>query len=210
MLFTAGLQAQIKATTEDGKAVLLMEDGTWKIDSTAVAKKKLKKSKKKRKKGATGPTNPALASISCGDICETKMDPTFGEEVTVLSEVLEIKENGRNRMAVNLSANKSGTLFWNINVIGQQGCKNRTPQVKVSFTDGSNVTLEVANDFICDNNTTLYLGKRLGKKGELALFQNKTIATITVVNQDSSEVTGELATEQANILQKAFLCLTGK
>lgn len=209
MLFTAGLHAQITATTGDGRIVILMDDGTWKFDTTAVAKK-VPKARKRRKKGGETPNNPALAAINCSDIAVTKMDPQMGEEMTMLSEPIEIKENGRNKAILNLSANKGGTVFWNINVIGQQGCKNRTPQVNVTFTDGSKMTLEVANDFICDTNTTLYIGKKLGKKGELSKLQNRTISTITVVSQDQSEITAELPTEQANLLQKAFICLTSK
>lgn len=209
LLITAGLHAQITATTGDGRVVILMEDGTWKFDTTAVASKKAPKLKK-RKKGAKGPSNPALNGIKCSDIAANKTDTQTGEEVMALANTMEVKEAGRNKLAMGLSANKGGTLIWNINLIGKQGCKNRTPQVKLVFSDGSKMTLEVANDFVCDNNTTLYLGKKLGKKDEVLKLQNKTISTVTVINQDRTEVLTELSAEQGNILQKAFICLTSK
>lgn len=209
LLITAGLHAQITATTGDGRVVILLEDGTWKFDTTRVATKKAPKLKK-RKKGAQGPTNPALNAIKCADITVNKTDSQLGEEVMALANTMEIKEAGRNKLIIGLSAKKGGTLIWDINLIGEQGCKNRTPTVKLAFTDGSKMTLEVANDFVCDTNTTLYLGKKLGKKDEVLKLQNKTISSVTVVNQDNTEVLTQLSTEQGNILQKAFICLTSK
>lgn len=207
ILMSASLHAQITATTADGRTVILLEDGTWKFDTTVVAKK-TPRLKKKRKKGDVGPTNPALNAIKCSDITWNTTDSQTGQEVMALTNTLEVKEDGRNKMAIGLSANEDKTLFWNINLIGQQGCKNRTPKVKIDFTDGSKMQLDVANDFICDNNITLYLGKKLGKKDELLRLQNKTIKSLTVLNQDGGETITSLASEQANVLQKAFICLT--
>jgi hypothetical protein len=206
ILMSASLHAQITATTADGRTVILLEDGTWKFDTTVVAKKS-PKPMKKRKKGDVGPTNPALGAIQCSDITMNTTDPQTGQEVMALTNTIEVKEDGRNKMTIGLSANKDKTLFWNINLIGQQGCKNRTPKVKIDFTDGSKMQLDVANDFICDNNITLYLGKKLGKKDELLRLRNKTIKSITILNQGGGESTTALAAEQANVLQKAFICL---
>ncbi|GAB5522175.1 MAG: hypothetical protein Roseis2KO_00470 [Roseivirga sp.] len=209
MLITVGLQAQITATTGDGRVVILLEDGTWKFDTTVVASKKAPKLKKKRKKGNPGPVNPALNNIKCPDIVVNQTSALTGEEVMALANTMEVQEAGRKKLTMGLSANQSGTLIWNINLIGQQGCKNRTPMVKVGFTDGSQLKLEVANDFVCDTQVTLYLGKKLGKKDEILKLQNRTISSVTVVNQDDTEILTELSTEQGNTLQKAFICLTG-
>lgn len=210
MLCTMGLHAQITATTADGRVVILLEDGTWKFDTTVVASKKAPKLKKNRKKGNSGPSNPALNAIKCPDISENRTDPQTGEEVTALANSIEVMEAGRKKLTIGLSANKSGTLIWNISLIGEQGCKNRTPEVRITFTDGSKMKLLVANDFVCDNNITLYLGKRLGKKDEVLKLQNRTISSVTVVNQDNTEILTELSAEQGNVLQKAFICLSGK
>ncbi|MCE7990720.1 MAG: hypothetical protein HEP71_02020 [Roseivirga sp.] len=210
MLTTIGMHAQITATTGDGRVVILLEDGTWKFDTTAVVSKKAPKLKKKRKKGNSGPNNPALAAIKCADISVNKTDTQTGEEITTLANSIEIMEGGRKKLTIGLSANKGGTLIWRISLIGEQGCKNRTPEVRITFTDGSKMKLYVANDFVCDNNITLYLGKKLGKKDEVLKLQNKTISSVTVVNQDQTEVLTELSAEQGNVLQKAFICLTGK
>lgn len=210
MLITAGLHAQITATTADGRVVILLDDGTWKFDTTVVASKKSPRLKKKKKKGNPGPNNPALASIKCSDIAVNQTSAQTGEEVMALANSIQIKEEGRNKLALDLAANQGGTLIWNIKLIGQQGCKNRTPLIKVGFTDGSQMKIDVANDFVCDNSITIYLGKKLGKKDEVLKLQNRTISSVTVVNQDDSEVVSELSTEQGNTLQKAFLCLSGK
>jgi len=219
LCLSVSLSAQVIATTEDGKKVVLKSDGTWmsledytkSLSGGQPATTKGKKRGEKEKATAPAPVKViTMDDFACGEIIGTKTNRQTQEEEKSLSEELLLSEAGAaTEVKTLLSVNSAKTYLWDMMIKGQQGCQKETPLVTVTFKDGKSIKLKVANDFLCDNRISLFLSKGLGNKNDLKALKTKPMSKITV-KTTLGDVEEDLDDRQAAILQKAFNCLGGK
>ena len=205
-------QAQVIATTEDGKKVVLKSDGTWMSleDYTKSLTGEAPSPKAKKEEKAAPVKTVTMDDFKCGDVSVERMNTQSQQMEKTLKERMTIsEEDDENPFSTTLRVNGSKTFVWDFNIRGQQGCAAQTPTVRLTFKDGSNIRLKVQNDFVCDADISLFLSKGLGNKNDLKALRTKPISVISVEAR-SGIIEEDLNDEQAAILQKAFNCLNGK
>ncbi len=214
LCFSVSIQAQVIATTEDGKKVVLNSDGTWL--SLEDYMKSLNggaptpKPKGKKEESTPAAKRVTMADFKCGEISVERMNTQSQEMEKSLKEEITIsEEEEEKKFTTSLRANKNKTFVWDFRIRGQQGCAAQTPMVRVTFQDGSNIRLKVQNDFVCDSDVSVFLSKGLGNKNDLKALKGKPISLISVEARGGI-IEEDLTDEQAAILQKAFNCLGGK
>ena len=218
------LQAQVIATTEDGKKVVLKSDGTWMsledymkslngekpAVKTRSGKKAKTSSENKEEEAPVVAKEVTMDDFACGEIIASRTNRQTQEQEQALTEQLELADEG-DRITFNttLGVNSSKTYLWDFNIQGQKGCAAETPEILVTFKDGKSLKLKVATDFVCDSQVSLFLSKGLGNKNDLKALRGKPIREIAVKTRDG-DIIEDLTAEQGAILQKAFNCLDGK
>ena len=206
------VQSQTIATTEDGKKVVLKSDGTWVTLEDYAKSLSGESPTPTAKKEASAPAEKiySMKDFECGEVSIERMNPQSQEMEKSLPEAMLISEEKEQRkFTMNLRVNRNKTFIWDFSIRGQQGCAAQTPQVMVTFKDGSNIKLKVQNDFVCDQDISLFLSKGLGNKNDLKTLRSKPISMISVEARGET-IEEDLDGRQAAMLQKAFNCLNGK
>ena len=183
------LSSQINATTEDGKKVILLNNGTWKYEK-AIEKEVQESSKS-----------------NCDAYTVTTVDKVTGKSSISSKSTIIISENGGKKGFGILALKSSNSLILSIQAVGAGGCIDDDNKMNVLFRDGTR--LELVNDgkFNCDARYTQYFGGNFGKKKELEMFQNKEVEIIRIWTSKSF-VEEELTKEQSNELMNTIKCLT--
>tara|TARA_R110002033_G_scaffold170884_1_gene214659 strand:+ start:876 stop:1496 length:621 start_codon:yes stop_codon:yes gene_type:complete len=186
------LSAQINATTDNGKKVILNEDGTWKY----VEKK------------TNEATDDIEVSSDCSSYIITETDKMTGKSSTGAKETLIISEDGGKTgfgiYALNSSNSKA--LIMSVQAVGAGSCVDDDNKMNILFRDGSR--LELINDgkFNCDAKMTLYFGGIFGKKKQLEELATKEIETMRVWTS-KSYVEKDFSSAQSKQLMKTISCL---
>lgn len=216
LCFSLNLSAQVIATTEDGKKVVLKKDGTWQY---------LEDYMKAQSSQNTEPTSTAEASqkptpstpkavtmddFKCEQIIGTKLNKMTQKDYQALADAMVISEVGdEHKFSMVLGVNDNKTYTWDLTISGTSGCATQTPSVTLTLVNGKQIKLGVENDFVCDKQVSLFLSRGLGNKGDLKALRATPIQSIQVETR-SGTIEEDLSLEQGVMLQKAFNCLEGR
>jgi hypothetical protein len=183
---TVGLFAQTEATTNDGKKVILNDDGTWKYAETK--------------------TSESNVSFECSDLISTETDKMTGKSSTGAKKTLIISDDGgKNGFGIYLLNGSNSTIF-SIQAVGAGSCIDDDNKMNVLFRDGTRLELQNDGKFNCDAKFTLYFGGAFGKKKELEMFKTKEVETMRIWTS-KSYVEKNFTTEQSKQLMKTVECL---
>ncbi|MCA0429200.1 MAG: hypothetical protein LCH32_01720 [Bacteroidetes bacterium] len=179
-----------KATTENGKKVILNSDGTWKYADTV----------------KTAQTN--LDPNDCSNWIKTEEDKVSGKSYTSMKDYLVISQDGGKKgFGINLMLSGNNSIIFSIKAAGAGGCIDKGAKINILFTDGTRMELASDGDFNCKGNATVYFGGVFGKKSQLNELKGKKIDTMRVWTSDSY-VEQKFEDDQAEQFKNALNCLT--
>lgn len=181
------LFAQTEATTNDGRKVILNDDGTW-IDN---------------------PETPSKSDVSldCSDLISTEVDKVTGKSSTGAKDILIISDDGGKSGFGIYMLNSSRSLIFSIQAVGAGNCIDDDDKINVLFRDGTRLELQNDGKFNCEAKFTLYFGGVFGKNKELEMFKTKEIETIRVWTS-KSYIEKNLTTDQSKQFMKTVECLS--
>lgn len=180
---------QIKATTNDGREVLLNDNGTWKYVEKSVPSK--------------------IINLDCSELTTVVTDKMTGKTRTSSKEAIIISDDGgKTGFGINL-LNSEKSLIFSLVAAGAGNCIDDDDKMNVLFRDGTRLELFNDTEFNCDANFTLYFGGIFGKKRELEQFKTKEIETIRVWTSDGY-VERDFSENQSKQLMKTISCLAGQ
>ena len=178
------------ATTENGKKVILFQDGTWKYEE---AKKD---------------TTLTTATNDCSQYIETTEDKMTGDKSTSAKETIIVStDGGKKGFGIFLMQSSRGGSIFSIQAVGAGSCIDEGAKINILFTDGSKLELINASDFNCKGNATVYFGGSFGKTNQLKELQTKKIQTMRVWTSDSF-VEKDFTKENSNDFFQIVHCLT--
>lgn len=179
----------IHATTENGKKVILNNNGSWKYD----VENNLPENKSE--------------NINCSNWIIKQEDKVSGSSVlTMKNPIIVSQDGGENGLIIRLVFS-SNTIILNIIANGAGRCIDKNAKINILFKDGSRMELLNESDFNCKGSATIYFGGIFGKKNKLIDFKNKNIETIRVWTSDSY-VQETLDEEQSMYFRSALNCLS--
>lgn len=179
----------IHATTENGKKVILNNNGSWKYD----VENNLPENKSD--------------NIDCSNWIIKQEDKVSGSSVlTMKNPIIVSQDGGENGLIIRLVFS-SNTIILNIIANGAGRCIDKNAKINILFKDGSRMELLNESDFNCKGSATIYFGGIFGKKNKLIDFKNKNIETIRVWTSDSY-VQETLDEEQSMNFRSALNCLS--
>lgn len=157
-----GMLAQIPATTDDGKRVILNEDGTWYyVDK--------------------GSAEVEPVSYECGDLIITEEDKMTGKWIysKARDKVIVFDEEGKNGFSI-FVYKKSRSIIFNMMVKGASNCIRKDSKILVLFRDGKRLELTNDGDANCNSNFDLYFDGAHGKTKELKMFSTKEVESFRI------------------------------
>jgi len=181
--------AQTEATTNDGKKVILNDDGTWKYVETIVEKQE--------------PVN----SSDCSNYISTEVDKVTGKSTVAAKEMLIVsKDGGKNGFGFYIMKSDRGSIIFSIQAVGAGSCIDDDNKMNVLFRDGTRIELINDGKFNCDAKYTQYFGGVFGKKKELEMFRTKEVETIRIWTS-KGYVEEDFTSEQSKQLLHTVDCL---
>ena len=182
--------AQTDATTNDGKKVILNDDGTWKYVETQME--------------TTEPTGDS----DCSSYISTEVDKMTGKSIVAGKEMLLVsKDGGKNGFGIYIVKNGKRNIIFSIQAVGAGNCIDDDNEMNVLFRDGSRIELINDGKFNCDAKFTQYFGGVFGKKKELEMFRTKEIETIRIWTS-KSYVEEDFTSEQSKQMLHTVDCLS--
>jgi len=150
---------QIKATTEDGKKVILSDDGTWKYEETGTE---------------TKVENP-IENGNCDEYTMTTVDKVTGKSsVSSKGTIIVSKDGGKKGFGIIVL--KSGkSVILSIQAVGAGSCIDDDNKMNILFRDGTRLELRNDGKFNCKGNYTQYFGGSFGKKKQLEMLKTKEV-----------------------------------
>ncbi len=162
LLASISARAQTKATTDDGRRVLLHPDSTWTLivaePSTSIA--------------ASDTTCDALIITST----DSKGKPSSSSQVLLVSN-----DNGKTGFGIIITKGiKQGQLLFDLTCAGNTGCVPKYAVVHFAFRDGSHV--DVPSDAManCSGSVPIHFGGTFGRKDLSITLASKPIRSIRV------------------------------
>ena len=184
--------AQTKATTQDGREVILNEDGTWEFVEESSEEEILSME------------NPE----SCTNWIETEEDKVTGDQQTVAKNTLIISsDGGKTGFGILAFKGNNNSPILSIQAVGAGNCIDESAKINILYRDGTRSEIFSDNDFNCDARATLYFGGVFGKSKELRDLSSKEIETMRVWTNDSY-VEKDFTKEQSMQLKYTMMCLT--
>jgi len=192
--------AQIKATTADGKKVILNSDGTWKYD--------LKTDSLSRTQPDTAMVKPPPAkpplNLDCSVLVSFQRE-LAGDKYVGVSKKMIVSEDSKTGFTISFVKSKNGPLIWTTDILGGQ-CVNEENKMTIVFTDGMRLLLGNDGKSNCEGTFTLYFGTTYGKEASLELFKTKEIAAIRVFTA-KSYVESNFSEENALKFKASLNCI---
>jgi hypothetical protein len=172
--------AQMRATTEDGRAVLLMRDNTWRFANQA----------------------EAPASYDCKDL--TQVDGTKSAAQKPL------KVQGRNGGSVSFYPQKDGKYVTMLMATeGDEDCMIAGSVVNLTFRDGTKMDMKNTGEANCEGRGLLTLGTNDKSNQLLTLLKTKELSSARVWNKTSS-ILATLSPEDSKLMLNTVWCLLGR
>ncbi|WP_406844412.1 hypothetical protein [Flavobacterium soyae] len=185
------LIAQIEATTNDGKKIILNNDGTWKF-----------------KESSTKKTNETDATTdNCSKYIVTQVDKMTGRSSTSSKKILIVSKDGGKKGFGIFLLKSDKSIILSIQAVGAGGCIDDDGKMNVLFRDGTRLELSNDGKFNCESKYTQYFGGGFAHEEELSLFQTKEIETIRIWTSKSF-VEENFTDAQSIELMKSFNCLS--
>ena len=183
------LFSQIKATTEDGRKVVLNTNGTWTYLATA-----------------NTTSSMAASNYSCENLVIETEDKMTGVKSKSGKENVIISKDGKKGLAI-LAMKSKKSIILSITAAGSGSCVKDDARINILFRDGTK--MEIVNDgsFNCKGNATLYFGGVFGKKDKLGILGKKEIETMRV-RTASGLVQEDFTKENSKKLMGIIDCLS--
>lgn len=181
--------AQTEATTNDGRKVILNDDGTWKYVETKTE------------------NTESTDNSDCSNYISTETDKVTGKASVAAKEMLVVsKDGGKNGFGFYILKSDKGSIIFSIQAVGAGNCIDDDDKMNVLFRDGTRIELVNDADFNCDAKYTQYFGGVFGRKKELEMFRTKEVETIRIWTSDGY-VEEDFNSEQSNQLLHTVDCL---
>jgi hypothetical protein len=178
-----------KATTENGKRVILKSDGTWLYADTVKT------------------VQANLDPNDCTNWIKTTEDKVSGETYTSMKDHLVVSQDGGKKgFGISLMLSGNNSIIFSIKTVGAGSCIDKGAKINILFTDGTRMELASDGDFNCKGNSTVYFGGIFGKKSQLNELKEKKIDTMRVWTSDSY-VEQKFEIDQAEQLKNSLNCL---
>lgn len=172
--------AQMKATTDDGRAVLLMRDGTWRFANAA----------------------EAPASYDCNDLTQVDGSKSAAKK--------PLKIQGRNGGSVSFYPQKDGKYVTMLMATeGDESCMITGSVVNLTFRDGTQMDMKNSGEANCEGRGLLTMGTNDKSNQLLTLLKTKELSTVRVWNKTSS-ILATLDPEQSKLMLNTMWCLLGR
>ncbi|HNO18873.1 MAG TPA: hypothetical protein PKM24_11255 [Saprospiraceae bacterium] len=179
-----------KATTENGKKVILNSDGTWKYADTVKSVQK------------------SLDPNDCSNWISTETDKMDGSTSTASKNTIIVStDGGKKGFGIFMMQGSKGGVILSIQAVGAGSCIDEGAKINILFTDGSRLVLSNNGKFNCKGNSTVYFGGVFGKKSELEELKTKKIQTMRVWTSDSY-VEKDFTTDNQEEFFNVINCLT--
>ena len=185
-LCSGSATADTKATTTEGRIVILRDDGTWVYETAPVLER------------------PA-AAVACDALIKVSVDEVTGSSMTVASEIL-VSDDSKTGLRISLFRTAVPTTIWLTKLFGGPRCVDEGDEMNILFTDGTRMGLTNNSKFNCDSEFTLYFGGVFGRKKEFADLATKTIKTIRVWGH-GEYIQREVAEDRAVAFRESMACL---
>jgi hypothetical protein len=173
--------AQIKATTDDGRAVLLMRDGTWKFDTD-----------KKQE-----------VTYEC-DALTKKSGDSSGS-----SSPLIIEGQSGKRLALTLVKGTDGNINLIINTDGAGDCTKKGSAITIIYRDSTSDKIANDADENCNKRLNLALGKATRDNAMLNKLKNKEIASVSAYTKEGN-ISVTFDSEQSKVFLNTLWCLAAR
>lgn len=191
LISTLQLFAQTEATTNDGKKIILNDNGTWKFKEVIQQK-----------------TNETTNSTDdCSKYIVTEEDKVTGKSTTSSKQILIVSKDGGKKGFGIFTMKGQESIIISIQAVGAGGCIDDDAKMNILFRDGTRLELTNDGKFNCDAKYTLYFGGYSGKKKELELFKTKEIETMRIWTS-KSYVEENFTSDQSQELMKSLSCLS--
>jgi hypothetical protein len=177
--------AQTQATTNDGKLVLLNEDGSWAYEEKIETK---------------------IEPTACDAYISTDVDKVTGKKSTAIKKSIIVSKNGGKKGFGFFLMNSKKSLIMSIKAVGAGGCIDDDAKMNVLFTDGSRLELINNGKFNCKSKFTLYFGGGFGQEKILENFKNKEVEIIRIWTTKSF-VEETFTKQQREDLKNTINCL---
>jgi hypothetical protein len=182
------LYSQTQATTNDGKKVILNDDGTWKFSEE------------------TKSQTVEIDNSDCSKYILTDVDKVTGKSSTAAKDMLVISQDGgKNGFGIYLLKG-SNSIILSIKAVGAGNCIDDDNKMNILFRDGTRLELVNDSKFNCDAKYTQYFGGVFGKKKELEMFKTKEIETMRIWTSESY-VQENFTPEQSKEFMNTINCL---
>ncbi|MBU2650111.1 MAG: hypothetical protein KKA81_04175 [Bacteroidetes bacterium] len=175
--------AQQNATTDDGKKVVLNEDGTWDYVTENTG-------------GIPG---------DCSTYIVTDSDKITGESSTSTIRKIVVSKDGGETGLIFYGFLSEGKLTITMEVYGASLCMQPGSHINILFRDGSKLDLQNNNKYNCENKGAMFFGDSWGKKKELQLLMKKEIETMRVYTADGF-VQEDFTPENSRDLMETLKC----
>lgn len=180
------LAAQTEATTNDGKKVLLNDDGTWEYGKFNASDEE--------------------DYVDCSDLIlitvDTLTGKTSGRSINPLI-VSDDDDESRFEISV-LKGTKS--IIISVKVFGAGSCIEKDGKMNILFRDYSRSDLINNGDFNCNSKFSLYFGGDFGKERQLDLLRTKEIKTMRIWTSEGY-VEKKFSPEQSKQLMRIVSCI---
>lgn len=177
--------SQISATTDNGKKVILHENGTWEYEKEK--------------------TKVKIKNHECNTIIETLEDKMTGQISQIMSKPITITNSNSEGILISLIKAK-GVIAFSTSVVSDMPCIEKGGKIYLLFEDGSRFTLLNILDFNCDGNSMAAFSITTNNEDALEKFKNKKLDSVRVVFSKGS-ADFKLGKKQAEKLKNGFLCL---
>ena len=164
-------QTQI-VTAENGKKVILNNNGTWKyIEGDKTSETSLVQANK-------DPND-------CSNWIKTETDKFTGRSITTGKNAIVITNTiGNNGLRILLMLGSDNGIIFSTQIVGAGRCIEERAKIYILFTDNSKLLLSSSSKFNCKGNATIYFGGVFGNKSELEELITKKIQSMRVVTSD--------------------------
>lgn len=188
IMITGFVFAQQTAKLEDGRVVLLNDDGTWEYKQDS-------------------PSTPTvkIASSECEKLIQTSVDRMTGTETTKFKKPMTFLKSSNEWLTVDVNKIKSdyGLVMM---VTSKNNCVTAGDKIFILYRDGTRAEFENVNEFNCDGMVIVFFfGGEPSEK--LADLGNKEIEAIRVITSNSF-VEVKLKNKQSKKIMESINCIT--
>ncbi len=132
---------QLKATAENGKKVVLFDDGTWRYEKTDI-----------------------INLGSCNELIEENYDRVSGETTISAATPFSFKSDGQGGRNITILLYRQKKSVQMILFLGDNTCIYPEDKVNILFRDGTRIKIRNEYRFNCDGSWGSYFGRdNLGK-----------------------------------------------